>query len=79
MIAERYYFNSLSDKEKAIYRSVPRVEGMHPSIQTGEITSAKTAMEHVWSATATDKPHLFYSDTKAISYHIGTRDILSGC
>lgn len=60
MIAERYYFNKLSSKEKDIYKKLYRaILALEPKVNVFGIITMET-IQKIAEAITNDNPHLFY-------------------
>lgn len=76
MIADRYYYNRLSDKEKALYSTMYKgVTALKREIYFSSAVTQKS-FHTVYQALTLDNPHLYYLNQSCMNYSVsvsGTR------
>lgn len=76
MIADRYYYNKLSTKEKQIYKDFyTGLKNCASVIKTTAILNPEKAMDRIFKAIIDDNPHIYYVDQTKIVYRYSVNEI----
>lgn len=77
MIADRYYYSKLTDREKKIYKALyTGLTNLENQIKTVPVSNPDKLMEKVWSALISDNPHLYYVDQSQIAYQYSVTEMV---
>ncbi|MDO4486397.1 MAG: transglutaminase domain-containing protein [Bacillota bacterium] len=76
MIADRYYYNKLSTKEKQIYKDFyTGLKNCASVIKTATVLNPEKAMDRIFKAIINDNPHIYYVDQTKMAYQYSVHEI----
>lgn len=72
MIADRYYYEKLTEREKQVYRDFYQgIKNCESVIRTITFPNVEKSMGDIYSAIIADNPHIYYLDQTRIHYSYG--------